>query len=125
MKFRSLLVAAAVTIEYATAPSTRTSSTPVTVTVCGVFQFPLVNVTDDGLTVPSVMSFDESPTVTFAVGCDVSTTVNVAVPPAFGRRQPARRRHRDASRIVIGVRHRHVSRIQPVVVRICTSSRQP
>ncbi len=64
----SVLVAAAVTIVYATAPSTPKSSTPVTVTVCAVFQFPDVNVTDAGATVPSVKSLDESPIVTFAVG---------------------------------------------------------
>ena len=68
-------------MEYATAPSTK-SSTPVTVTVCGVFQLPDVNVTLDGLTVPSAVFELLRPTVTFAVGCDVSTTVNVAVPPA-------------------------------------------
>ena len=70
------------TIEYATAPSTRKSSTPVTVTVCGVFQLPLVNVTEDGLTVPSAVFELLNPIVTFAVGCDVSTTLKVAVPPA-------------------------------------------
>ena len=35
-----------------------------------------------GLTVPSVVSLELRPMVTSAVGCDVSTTVNVAVPPA-------------------------------------------
>ena len=39
-----------------------------------------VNVTLTGATVPSVVSLDVSPTVTLAVGCDVSTIVNVAVP---------------------------------------------
>ena len=36
----------------------------------------------DGDTVPSVVSFDDSATLTFAVGCAVSFTVKVAVPPA-------------------------------------------
>ena len=58
------------------------SSTPVTVTVCGVFQLPLVNATDDGPTVPSAVFELLSPIVTLAVGCDVRTTVNVAAPPA-------------------------------------------
>ena len=78
----SLLVAAAVTIEYATLPSTTKSSTPVRVTVCALFQFADVNVTDDGATVPSAVFELLNPIVTFAVGWLVSTTVNVAVPPA-------------------------------------------
>ena len=60
---------------------------PVTVTVCGVLQIPApdgVNVTDVGLTVPSVTSLlDVSPIVTVATSAHCSsTTVNVAVPPA-------------------------------------------
>ena len=78
----SLLVAVAVTIAYATLPSTMKSSTPVTVTVCALFQFADVNVTGDGATVPSAVFELLNPTVTLAVGCEVSTTVNVAVPPA-------------------------------------------
>ena len=78
----SALVAAAVTMLNVMLPSSRLSSTPVTVTVCGVFQLADVNVTEVGLTVPSVVSLLLSPTVTSAVGCAVSTTVNVAVPPA-------------------------------------------
>src|SRR5437667_94363 len=77
----SVLVAPAVTIVYATVPSTAKSSTPVTVTVCAAFQLAGVNVTEAGATVPSVRSLDESPIVTFAVGWVRSTTVNVAVPP--------------------------------------------
>src|SRR6266478_5196516 len=65
-------------------PSTIGSSTPVTVTVCATFQFAVVNVSDTGATVPSVRSLDDNPTVTFAVGWLVRTTVNVAVPPASG-----------------------------------------
>ncbi len=56
--------------------------TPVTVTVCAVFQLAAVKVSDAGRTVPSVASLDERPTVTSAVGCEFRTTVNVAVPPA-------------------------------------------
>ena len=63
-------------------PSSNKSLTPVTVTVCGVFQFAVVNVTLAGLTVPSDVSLELSPIVTFAVGCAVRTMVNVAVPPA-------------------------------------------
>ena len=56
--------------------------TPVTVTVCGTFQFALVKVRLAGLTVPSVVSLELRPIVTSAVGCVFSTTVKVAVPPA-------------------------------------------
>src|SRR5258706_11622744 len=63
-------------------PSTIGSSTPVTVTVCVTFQFAVVNVTLAGATVLSVSSDLVNPTVTFAVGWLVRTTVNVAVPPA-------------------------------------------
>ena len=52
-----------------------------TVTVCAVFQFAAVNVTDAGATVPSVVSSEESAIVTSAVGSVFSTTVKVAVPP--------------------------------------------
>ena len=52
------------------------------VTVCGVFQFAGVNVRLAGLTAPSVTSLVLRPMVTSAVGWVVSTTVNVAVPPA-------------------------------------------
>ena len=41
-----------------------------------------MKVTLAGLTVPSVVSFELTPIVTSAVGCEFSTTVNVAVPPA-------------------------------------------
>ena len=56
--------------------------TPVTVTVCAVFQFALVKVRLAGATAPSVASLELSAMVTSAVGCVVSTTVNVAVPSA-------------------------------------------
>ena len=59
-----------------------TSLTPFTVTVCGTFQFALVNVRLTGLTLPSVGSLELRKITTLEVGCDVSTTVNVAgVPP--------------------------------------------
>ena len=70
-----------VTIVYATSPSSTRSSTPVTVTVCATFQ----------LTVVKVSACRDRPFRGFArdqrdrhaaVGCDVSATVNVAVPPA-------------------------------------------
>ena len=56
--------------------------TPVTVTVCATFQFAVVKVRLAGLTVPSVVSLELSAIVTSAVGWVLSTTVNVAVPPA-------------------------------------------
>ena len=62
-------------------PSSTTSLTPWTVTVCGVFQFALVNVRLTGLTVPSLVSLELSPITTLAVGCDVSTTVKVGASP--------------------------------------------
>src|SRR5207247_1440386 len=77
----SVLVAAAVTIVYATAPSATKSDPPGAVKGCAVFQFAGVNVTEAGGTVPSVKSLDESPIVTFAVGWLASAIVNVAVPP--------------------------------------------
>ena len=77
----SVLAAVPVTMEYAMVPSTTKSSTPVTVTVCAIFQFAAVNVSAAGKTVPSVASLDESGIVTSAVGWLVRTTVNVAVPP--------------------------------------------
>ena len=62
--------------------TTKTTMTPVTVTVCAVFQFALVNVSDAGDTVPAAVSSDDRSTSTSAVGSAVNTTVNVAVPPA-------------------------------------------
>src|SRR5262249_18197784 len=70
-----------VTIWYATSPSSRKSLTPVTVTVCGVFQLAGVNVMLAG-TVPSLVSLDDRFTVTSATGLVCSTTLKVAVPPA-------------------------------------------
>src|SRR5262245_39236730 len=58
------------------------SFTPVTVTVWAVFQFAAVKLTDTGDTVPSAVLELDRPIVTSAVGWLVSTTVNVAVPPA-------------------------------------------
>src|SRR5258706_537428 len=57
------------------------SSTPVTVTVCATFQLPLGNVSDGGDTVPSAVFELDRLIDTLAVGCDLSCTVNVAVPP--------------------------------------------
>ena len=63
-------------------PSSRKSSTPVTVTVWAVFQVAGVNVTLAGATAPSVTSVVASPMLTLAAGWLFSTTVKVAVPPA-------------------------------------------
>ena len=76
------VLAAASLMVYALAPSTTASFTPVTVTVCAVLQLARVKVTLPGATVPSVVSPLETVIVTFAVGCDASTSWNVAVPPA-------------------------------------------
>src|SRR6187399_1562907 len=62
-------------------PSANASSTPVTVTVCGMFQFAGVKVKLAGATVPSVVSLDDNGIVTFAVGAVSSLTVNDAVAP--------------------------------------------
>src|SRR5207344_2063281 len=77
----SPLVAGAVTMLYTMSPSSTTSLTPWTVTVCGRFQFALVNVRLTGLTVPSVGSLELRLITTFAVGRDASTTVNVGASP--------------------------------------------
>ena len=58
------------------------SSTPVTVTVCAVFQSVAVKVSDDGDALPSLVSPLVAATVTAAEGCVTSATVNVAVPPS-------------------------------------------
>ena len=78
----SALTAAPVTIEYAMSPSSTASSTPVTVTTRARFQFAAVKVSDETDTVPSVPSAEAIEIVTSAVGWLVSTTLNVAVPPA-------------------------------------------
>ncbi len=57
------------------------SLTPVTVTVCGVFQLPLVNVNVDGAAVASLVSADETEKTTSNDGCTSRTTVNVSVEP--------------------------------------------
>ncbi len=69
-------------------PVARSSLTPVTVTVCAVFQLPEVNVSDAGLTVALPVASRLTAMVTFAVGWLFSTTVNVAVPAGLGHRQP-------------------------------------
>ena len=51
------------------------------VMVCVIFQLAFVNVTDVGDTFPSLVFDDKRLNDTSAVGCEVSTTVKVAVPP--------------------------------------------
>ena len=66
-------------------PSSTSSSTPVTVTVCGVSQVTSVNVNVAGdvpLTRASSVSEDVTVTTTSEVGLVVSTTSNVSVEPA-------------------------------------------
>ena len=63
-------------------PSVRLSFTPVTVMVCAVSQFELVNVNWAGDTVTSPVSADPTDTTTLDAGWASSTTVNESVPPA-------------------------------------------
>ena len=62
---------------------TTLSEIPVTVTVCAVPQFPVVNVSFAGLTVAAAVSPLDTDTVTEAVGADFKTTVYVADEPSF------------------------------------------
>ena len=87
--WRSPLIAAAVTMRYTMGPSATLSSAPVTVTACGAFQVAAVKVTLAGATVPSPVSLELRSIVTSAEGWDVSTTANVAVPPASVVVRPA------------------------------------
>ena len=59
------------------------SCTPVTVTVCAVFQFPVVKVRSPAGTDAAAESSELSETVTSAVGWVASLTSNVAVDPSF------------------------------------------
>ena len=61
-----------------------------------------MNVNEEGLTVPSVMSLLLKLMLTFALGWLVSTTVKVAVPARFGRRQTAGRINGDSGGVVVG-----------------------
>ena len=67
---------------YGASPSSTSSLTPVTVTVCGVLQFAGVNVRLPGEATPSLRLLEETGIVTLAEGADSSTTVKVALPPA-------------------------------------------
>jgi len=66
---------------YKILPSTILSSTPVIVTVWGVFHVEEVNVSDVGETVPSFVFELVRLIVTLAVGWVFRTMVNVDVPP--------------------------------------------
>ena len=57
------------------------SSTPVSVTVCAVFQVVAVKVSDEVDTVPSAVFELATPSTTSPVGLVASFTVNAAVPP--------------------------------------------
>ena len=63
-------------------PSIKLSSTPVTVTVCGVLQLAVVKVRLPVDSVPSLLSEELRAIVTLAVGALSSTTLKLAVPPA-------------------------------------------
>ena len=62
-------------------PSTASSSTPVTVTVCGVSQSVAVNVRLAGFTVASPVSLLDISRTTSVLASALSTTVKVSVPP--------------------------------------------
>ena len=78
----SLEVAGLNTIVHVLSPSAAKSSTPVTVTIFGMFQLVGVNESAAGETAHSVVSLDETAINTLPVGWLLSTTVNVALPPA-------------------------------------------
>ncbi len=81
----SALTAGANATAYATFPSAIASSTPVTVTVCGTFQFAVVKVSDAGETVPSAGLVLES-----AIGlAPAPVYVNVAASRAPAQRKAA------------------------------------
>ena len=61
-------------------PSSVLSSTPVRVTVCGVFQFVESNVSEP-LVVTSFTSFEFTVSTTGDVGCELRTTVKVSFVP--------------------------------------------
>src|SRR3954463_16141980 len=58
------------------------SSAPVRTSVWGTFQLTGVNTSADAETVASAASLDVNPKVTSAVGCEPSTMLTLAVPPA-------------------------------------------
>ena len=62
-------------------PSKRASSTPVAVTVCGVFQLADVKVRLAGLTVASPVSPLDTSITTSEAGCALKTTVKASVVP--------------------------------------------
>ena len=70
-----------VTVEFCV-PSARSSSAPVTITVCGESQFADVKVSDPGETVDSSVSSDEMAMTTSEIGSEFSTTVKLSVSPS-------------------------------------------
>ena len=76
-----------------------------------MFQFAVVNVRLAGLTVPSVVSLELSADghVGRRLGGQHDGERRRAA--GFGRRQAGRRRDRDARRVVVGVGHRDVGRV--------------
>ena len=77
----SPLVAGSTMTVYGCAPSATLSSAPVTVTMCGAFQFALVKVKLAGLTVPSAVLLLCTGMTTSAVGWELRAMVKVALPP--------------------------------------------
>src|SRR4051812_14115867 len=63
-------------------PSAQSSSTPVTTTACGAFQFIGVNTSVAAETVASERSDEVNDKVTADVGRELSTTLKLAAPPA-------------------------------------------
>ena len=68
-------------IVYPIGPSSRSSSTPVTVTVCGMSQFATPKVSGAAGTVPSPASLLTRLMITSCVGATARLTSKVAVPP--------------------------------------------
>src|SRR3954468_21087632 len=81
-------MAGASTTLYAVSESGSTSSTPVTVTLCGTFQLDGVKVRLETETVPSAVLELDTPNVTFADGWLCRTTVNEALAPVSGVTKP-------------------------------------
>ena len=108
-------------------PSTSVSSTPVTVTVCGVVPFVAVKVRLAGETVPSVVSLLLSGIVTLAAREAVQRHCKRGRTARLSSHQPTCRGHRNTGRdcIVVVVGHAYVGGIHSIVVGIRTGGRRP
>src|SRR5438552_3033669 len=77
----SVLVAAAVTDRKGTGPYASHQITPYAVTGFDVFQFAGVRVTWAGAAPPSLLSLDDSPTLTLAYARSLHAALPISVPP--------------------------------------------